>query len=630
MRVLLIPPKTNYPNPGPGVEFGQGMPYLASVLKAAGHDVFGMNINNLWCYGSAPLTLERLLREAIERCQPHLIGVGGLAPEYIFVRDVIFFSRQIAPDIPVVIGGGLVTYDPHFIFSNLRPDFAVVGEGEISIVKLAEYLEKGGDVGSIPSLVHWKNGEAVFNKEQYPENLDKLPFPDYSPFDFENYLALNNLANNFVGHTRHHPRIMPLSIGRSCPFKCTFCSHYAEYRSRSIDSAMKEIAYFYEKYQFNILYITDELFSIKAEKTREFCSKLKVLKKELKADFDWGCYLKVNNVDRELLREMGDAGCKYLGLGLESASDVVLKSMKKGTTVEKILRAIQLTEETGIGIHANFIFGDIAETPGTIKETIDFYNKHCKNLTVYFYHITPYPGSELFQYCLDNGLITDRQEYYETIAHNKGSVNMTSMPDDVFYKLTEPVMNDMFNGKPASVLSCEKTNIETCDRSAPFELRRSFYRIEVLCPHCSENVDYLYPLRVRPDLSVKPFIHCCVKCHKKLMVDVSKHIPKSKQEEDPFARFYRQIPYSNYYPFDGTKYAMPSVSTPQLLESYEGYNIIRYADYIYAIAQSLGSLDITQLEEDRLAEYQRNGMCFIGDSISEIKGLVAEKVSSCP
>ncbi|MBT6225695.1 MAG: hypothetical protein HOI47_03445 [Candidatus Scalindua sp.] len=303
--------------------------------------------------------------------------------------------------------------------------------------------------------------------------------------------------------------------------------------------------------------------------------------------------------------------------------------MKKGTTAEKIAKAIQLTEEVGIGLHANFIFGDVAETPETISETRAFYNNYCKDLTVYFYHITPYPGSELFRYCLDNELVTDKQEYYETVAHNKGSINMTGMQDDVFYKLTEPAMNDMFDGKAAVVLSCEKTDIESCDRDAPFELRRSFYKIEVNCPHCSENSDYLYPLRVTTGKSVKPFLHSCTKCHKKLMIAVSKHILASKQEEDPYVRFYRQIPYSNYYPFDGTQYAMPSVSTPQLLESYEGYNLIRYADYIYAIAQSLGSLDITQLEEDRIAEYRRTGTCFIGTSIEEVKRLMDIKVNSC-
>jgi hypothetical protein len=69
----------------------------------------------------------------------------------------------------------------------------------------------------------------------------------------------------------------------------------------------------------------------------------------------------------------------------------------------------------------------------------------------------------------------------------------------------------------------------------------------------------------------------------------------------------------------------PIISAPRLLESYKSYNIVRYANYIYGIAQALGELDITQLEEDRIKEYQKIGMWFIGDSIDEIKSLIDKK-----
>lgn len=632
MRVLLVPPKSNYPHPGPHVncELGQGMPYLAGALKKAGHEVFGANIYHLWCHGSAPLTLERVLREAILKYQPHLIGVGGLAPDYYFLRDAIFFCRQIAPDIPIVCGGGIVTYDSHYIFSHFQPDYAIIGEGEVAIVKLAEYIEKGGELNFILSLAYWRNGEAVFNEIQYPQDLDELQFPDYSPFDFENYLSLYNQANNFITHSRYRPRFMPIATARSCPFKCTFCSQMTKYRTRSIDNVMKEIAYFYEKYHFNILFLTGEFFAVKDGKAMEFCSKVKALKKELKVDFDWRCYLRVSDVDRDLLKEMKEAGCVFIAYGFESASNVVLKSMKKGTTVEQILRAIQWTEEVGIGFCASFIFGDVAETPETIKETVEFYQKYCRNHPVQLAYITPYPGSELFQYCLNKSLITDRQVFYETVMHNKSSVNMTSMPDDVFYKLTRPFLAIEYEGEVAHVVLCEKTNFETCDRDAPFELRRSFYKIEAICPHCLEAIEYLYPLRLTHKSPQKVFIpHYCVKCHKKILIDVSKHVSECKMEGTPYSRFYQQNPYLNYYAFDNTeRVSRPTISTPCLLESYKSYNIVRYANYIYGIAQALGELDITQLEENRIKEYQKIDMWFIGDSIDEIKSLIDKKSPS--
>ena len=39
---------------------------------------------------------------------------------------------------------------------------------------------------------------------------------------------------------------------------------------------------------------------------------------------------------------------------------------------------------------------------------------------MYFYYITPYPGSKLFEYCVEKALIADRREYYETVAFQKG------------------------------------------------------------------------------------------------------------------------------------------------------------------------------------------------------------------
>src|SRR5208337_2623049 len=98
---------------------------------------------------------------------------------------------------------------------------------------------------------------------------------------------------------------------------------------------------------------------------------------------------------------MQAAGCIFIGYGLESASPTVLRSMKKRITVDQILRAIRLTEKVGLGVQGNFIFGDIAETPETFQETMDFFNQWCKDLIVHLGSVTPYPGSEIFQYCLE-------------------------------------------------------------------------------------------------------------------------------------------------------------------------------------------------------------------------------------
>ena len=624
MRILLIPSKNNYPSPAPDTtSFGQAMPYLAASLKQTGHDVFGLNLNHQWCHGSAPLALEKSIRQAVKRYQPHIIGLGGLAPDYLFVRDAILFARRIAPDTPVVIGGGLVTYDPEFIFQNLNPDFAITGEGERSIVFLADYLEKGGDIAGIPSLVYKKNGQACINKTEPPQDLNHIPFPDYELFDFVTYLEKNNHANNYLAHTRLNPRILPISTGRSCPYQCTFCchNHAPAYRIRSIDNIMDEILHFYQKYHFNILYIHDELLAVKSNRAKEFFERIKELKRNTKADFDIGCYLRVNDADIHVLSLMKDAGVSFIGYGLESGSDNILKSMRKGSTREKIIRALDLTEKENIGVHGNFIFGDIAETNETIKETIDFYRKYCTHHTVYFFYITPYPGSEIFDYCEQNHLLGDRETYYKTIAFSKGSVNMTAMSDDEFYKNTRAIMSDMYNGYNASIVSFELLDKDTCDDDFPFELRRSFYGIDLICPHCGETVRHEYPLRL--DLcNLLSFNHSCPLCHRRYFVDLTSWNGQGRLPDNAIERLFFQNPYSMYYPFSSLNYGMPSITSPFLIEAYKKFNIIKYGKLFYAFAQAIGPFDLTKLDSHKIDDYCLRGLCFRSSSVAESKQMV--------
>jgi adenylyl-sulfate kinase len=65
-------------------------------------------------------------------------------------------------------------------------------------------------------------------------------------------------------------------------------------------------------------------------------------------------------------------------------------------------------------------------------------------------------------------------------------------------------------------------------------------------------------------------------------------------------------------------------TSPPILveESFKGFNIVLFGSKYYAIAQSLGPLDLTCVEEAKLKEFQENGKCITGDSVIEAKYLV--------
>ncbi|MEM2685440.1 MAG: hypothetical protein QW114_08140, partial [Candidatus Nezhaarchaeales archaeon] len=82
----------------------------------------------------------------------------------------------------------------------------------------------------------------------------------------------------------------------------------------------------------------DDLFTISKERVKALCRAIR----ERSLNLVWGCETRVDMVDRETLLEMRKAGCYWIYFGLESASQSILNSMRKGIRVEQIKRAFNL------------------------------------------------------------------------------------------------------------------------------------------------------------------------------------------------------------------------------------------------------------------------------------------------
>lgn len=160
MKVLLIVPTHSYMTGEfkflSVSDFPTGFAYLASSLKEAGHKVFGLNLNNMRGYASPHDVLKDKIPSAIKEIKPDLIGTGGLCIDYKFIKDAMQIIREIS-NIPIVLGGGIISHDAEFIFNTLKPDFCIIGEAEESIVQLANVLESGKkNFETIDNLGYWR------------------------------------------------------------------------------------------------------------------------------------------------------------------------------------------------------------------------------------------------------------------------------------------------------------------------------------------------------------------------------------------------------------------------------------------------------------------------------------------
>jgi len=161
MKILLIVPTHNYKLIYPSFlsvsDFPAGYAYIASSLKEAGHEVFGLNLNNITGYMMASSMIFDRITKKIDEAKPDLIGMGGLCIDYAFLKDAMGFIRKHCT-IPVVLGGGIINNDAEFIFNLFKPDFCILGDGEETMVKLANAIEGDEDYASIDNIGYWEEG----------------------------------------------------------------------------------------------------------------------------------------------------------------------------------------------------------------------------------------------------------------------------------------------------------------------------------------------------------------------------------------------------------------------------------------------------------------------------------------
>lgn len=403
--------------------FPIGIAYVTASLKASGRNVVTLNLN----YKDE--TVEEIIKRYILEYNIDVIAVGGLTAQYWAMKEIIDCAKKVKPDIVAWVGGGIITSDPIAAMEAFEnADCGMVGEGEITVCELADAVENGSDLSMVNGIVYKRNGEWVENPRRAEiQDLDNLPYPDYEGFEFGE--VINKEPTDMFAIAGGH--FACVSFGRSCPFNCTFCFHPSgtKYRKRSLDSAFAEIDWLLERYDIRNIYVTDELFSQNMDYVRDFCKRIK----ERKLGFM--VQLRVDFITEELVKLLKESGCISALLGLESADNAVLKSMRKHITIEQIERALKILYDAGLNSQGTFIFGDLEETKDSALRTITWWREHPQYL-IKLAFITVYPGSHLYKVACERGIIKDKVQF---IKDGCPYINVSKMTDEEYSELTEMV-----------------------------------------------------------------------------------------------------------------------------------------------------------------------------------------------
>src|SRR5579871_408616 len=313
--------------------------------------------------------------------------------------------KDANPKLKVAFVGPPVTIEPDKALKSSKAiDFVVRREFDHQIANYA----KGTPLSDLPGVSYWKDGAVVHNPEGgVIENLDELPWVTRvykRDLDFRRY-NVPFLLNPFIS----------FYTSRGCPAMCTFClwpqTHSGHrWRLRSSDDVVNEVRYALENFpNIKEIFFDDDTFNYRKERTIELCKKLKPL------NFTWSCTSRVTT-DYETLKAMREAGCRLLIVGYESGNQEILKNIKKGATIEMAERFTANCKKLGLVIHGDYIIGLPGESHQTIRKTIEF-AKRMDTETIQVSIAAPYPGTELYDYLKNNGLITINGSMTDDTGH---------------------------------------------------------------------------------------------------------------------------------------------------------------------------------------------------------------------
>jgi radical SAM superfamily enzyme YgiQ (UPF0313 family) len=340
-------------------------------------------------------------RSAVSGFEPDLIAISirnidnqcSFDTEYFLpeARELIELCRRYS-DARIVIGGPAFTVSPATAFEYLEPDIGIAGEGEISFRELLERIEQNADWSDLPGAV-WRSSDGIrVNPLAWVEDLDSVRPPRRELFDNQRYAGEGGFAN--------------IVVKQGCPFRCLYCDspHILgpHWRMKSPERVADELESIQKDIGMGLAFLTDAVFNHPPEYARQVCEA--IMRRKL--SIGWLAMAHPAFIRRDLLQLMRDAGCRAVSLGCDSASERMLKVLRKDFTKQQLGAALDLLEEMQLPYILSILVGAPGEDRQTIEETVEFLSPRTPMMLDFCIGIRLMPHTDLARIAIEEGVIS--------------------------------------------------------------------------------------------------------------------------------------------------------------------------------------------------------------------------------
>jgi tryptophan 2-C-methyltransferase len=383
--------------------------YLSAPMERAG---FELNLLDL-CFS------EDCDAAIAEHCRTHAPDYWGVtlrntddvyfSSGYSFlerIRDIVASLRR-ARAVPIVMGGAGYSVMPEKLLEYLGADFGIVREGEFSFPELLTCLEEGRSFTHIPGLCY--RDAAGVHATPLAANgcgpLAKLGPHKRELVDSQRYFA----KGGQIG----------IETKRGCNRSCIYCVEPLikgrTVRMREPDDVVAEMESLVEQ-GINVFHINDSEFNLSVAHPLAVCEA--IIRRGLAGKIRWYAYGMPRPFPDELAAAMKAAGCAGMNFGVDTASEKMLKILRRTFSASDIEQAVNTAKRHGLEHIIELLFGAPGETQETARESIEFIKRVDPERVSVTVGLRIFPGTELEQMIRREGLNSSNPNLHGHIEGN--------------------------------------------------------------------------------------------------------------------------------------------------------------------------------------------------------------------
>lgn len=294
-----------------------------------------------------------------------------------------------ATSVPVILGGSGFSIFPEELMSLSKADFGIAGDGIEPLPRLLAVLDKGDDPSGIPNV--------------YSAQLQAGLKKDKTPAEMATWNGFSRI-DRWIDFAPYRKRgAYSIQTKRGCSHGCVYCTYPLiegkKFITRDAAEIVDEISETCDRLGDVTFEFVDSTFNDPEYHAEKICRE--IIRRNLKVRLRT-MGINPRHTSENLFELMMKAGFTQIDATPDTASEVMLKNMGKGFTLEEIQKMALLIRKFELPTMWFFLFGGPGEDEQTFRETIDFIDHYVSSEDLVYMSsgLRIYPNTPLYDIAL--------------------------------------------------------------------------------------------------------------------------------------------------------------------------------------------------------------------------------------